>query len=280
MKKWISSNKYYILGIALSIMIIGTAFKLYLSDAFALKLVDNVIEEVTLTFMNENTVVAKKTCELISSTTTWNGNNVVSESCKEDIVAPGPQTSSESNKEFTGWGNKGCTTGSYTAYATFRPSASATYYACYKTIAEESDTKFSVDKCTYTSLYTVSRDERYLNCKYVNIEYNDSATEDTTSNIKSCCTAKGYTWVGENFTSSGYGYEYCIICGSNTNSSSTSKTSSSSSQNTTSSSSSIPSSIDVNPNTSTAAPIVIVIIVLVSGILSILMYYKKQNKLD
>ena len=45
-----------------------------------------------------------------------------------------------------------------------------------------------------------------------NISYKNQASR-TRGNVKSCCLAKGYTWVGENFDS-GVGGEYCIVCGS------------------------------------------------------------------
>lgn len=165
--------------------------------------------KVTISFKNGSTVVKTESCTVPIDTP----------ACIEDIIAPGPQTSSDSNKVFNGWGEKdGCTSGSYTANAALRPAKSETYYACYRD-ASDDDTPskdFSTSKCTYSSLYTVTRDTRYLNCKYTNITYNNSATEDTVGNIKACCSAKGYKWIAENFTSSGYGNEYCIVCGGTT----------------------------------------------------------------
>ena len=165
--------------------------------------------KVTISFKNGSTVVKTESCTVPIDTP----------ACIEDIIAPGPQTSSDSNKVFNGWGEKdGCTSGSYTANAALRPAKSETYYACYRD-ASDDDTPskdFSTSKCTYSSLYTVTRDTRYLNCKYTNITYNNSATEDTVGNIKACCNAKGYKWIAENFTSSGYGNEYCIVCGGTT----------------------------------------------------------------
>lgn len=163
------------------------------------------ISSITITFMNGDTKVKTESCTVPSG----------SQSCTNSIVAPGPQTSSDSNKVFNGWGEKdGCTSGSYTANAALRPTASRVYYACYRDASGDNkpSTDFSANKCTYSSLYTVTRDTRYLNCKYTNITYNNSATEDTVGNVSACCSAKGYMWVGENFTSSGYGNEYCLVC--------------------------------------------------------------------
>ena len=159
---------------------------------------------ITIAFKNGNTVVKTESCTIPSG----------SQTCTTDIIAPGPQTSSDSNKVFNGWGEKGCTSGSYTANAALRPAKSKTYYACYRDASGDSkpSADFSANKCTYSSLYTVTRDTRYLNCKYTNITYNNSATEDTVGNVSACCSAKGYMWVSENFTSSGYGNEYCLVC--------------------------------------------------------------------
>lgn len=164
---------------------------------------------VTLTFMNGSTEVKSQSCTIPSGAS----------KCSSDIIAPGAQTKTgDTTGEYTfnGWGEKdGCETGSYTANAAFAPSVSKTYYACYRKSSNDvTSSDFDSSKCTYSSLYTVTRDERYLNCKYTNITYNNSATENIVGNVSACCRNKGYTWVAENFTSSGYGNEYCIVCGS------------------------------------------------------------------
>lgn len=159
---------------------------------------------VTITFMNSGTVVATKSCDIATGST----------SCSSDIIAPGAQTPQE-GKTFTGWGGEaGCTQGSYTNNAAFRPTKSATYYACFSDKETDSPSNdFTASKCSYSGLVDVTRDQRYLNCKYTNITYNNSAAFSTVGNVSACCSAKGYTFIPENFTSSGYGNEYCLVCG-------------------------------------------------------------------
>lgn len=159
---------------------------------------------ITLRFYNGSTLVKSESC--------FKANG--SDSCKDTIYAPGPQA--KTGKIFNGWGEKdGCTTGSYTANASFRANTSRNYYACYTdTIDDTPSSTFDKSKCTYSNDTAVVRDDRYKNCKYTNITYNNSASELTEGNAKACCMARGYTWVRENFTSSGYGYEYCIKCSS------------------------------------------------------------------
>ena len=161
-------------------------------------------ETITLRFYNGSKLVKSESC--------FKANG--SDSCKDTIYAPGPQT--KAGKIFNGWGEKdGCTTGSYTANASFRANTSRNYYACYTdTIDNTPSSTFDKSKCTYSNDTAVVRDDRYKNCKYTNITYNNSASELTEENAKACCIARGYTWVRENFTSSGYGYEYCIKCSS------------------------------------------------------------------
>lgn len=213
------------------------------------------ISSITITFMNGSTKVKTESCTVPSG----------SQSCTNSIVAPGPQTSSDSNKVFNGWGEKdGCTSGSYTANAALRPTVSRVYYACYRDASGDGkpSADFSASKCTYSSLYTVTRDTRYLNCKYTNITYNNSATEDTVGNVSACCSAKGYMWVSENFTSSGYGNEYCLVCegssGGNTPSNPSTPSSSTPSSSTPSSS----SNVDENPKTGSVAIFLVWIIAL------------------
>ena len=240
----------------------------------------NCSPTVTIVFKNGSTVVKTQSCTIPSG----------SQTCTTDIIAPGPQTSSDSNKVFNGWGEtETCTSGSYTANAALRPASSRTYYACYRD-ASDDDTPskdFSTSKCTYSSLYTVTRDTRYLNCKYTNITYNNSATEDTVGNVKACCSARGYKWIAENFTSSGYGNEYCIVCGGNTGgggsnpSSSSSSTPSSSSSTPSTTPSSVPSSssnIEDNPKTGSVAIFIVWIIAL--GTLVYAGVYFKQVRED
>lgn len=161
---------------------------------------------ITLKFMNGSTLVKSESC--------FKAND--SDSCKDTIYAPGPQT--KTGKIFNGWGeSNGCTVGSYTAYGSFRANTSRTYYACYTDkIDDTPSSTFDKSKCTYSNDTAVVRDDRYKNCKYTNITYNNSASELTEGNAKACCIARGYTWVRENFTSSGYGYEYCIKCAGGT----------------------------------------------------------------
>lgn len=164
----------------------------------------------------------------------YNGNNLVDtspdycvvEEC--EVTAPGPQKINngysfyDTNKEyeFTGWGDKKCLTkewtGTYTAYHKFDKNSlnvSADYYACYKEKEDAEETEFDVNKCNYYTPATVTRDENYLNCKYINIGYNNSASDRTKEKVKACCVAmSGWTWVEYNFNSAGYDYEYCIKC--------------------------------------------------------------------
>ena len=182
----------------------------YVDDGEGYCIKDDDITYVTLRFMNGDNLVKTESCTYKSS---------VASRCSSDIIAPGAQTKTgDTSGEymFNGWGEKdGCETGSYTANAAFAPSVSKTYYACYRKSSNDvTSSDFDSSKCTYSSLYTVTRDERYLNCKYTNITYNNSATENIVGNVSACCRNKGYTWVAENFTSSGYGNEYCIVCGS------------------------------------------------------------------
>ena len=165
---------------------------------------------VTLTFASyTGSVLDTRSCTIA----------VGSNACTEDLVAPSGSIPSVSGKVFNGWGGSaGCTSGSYRANATFhitRDSSNKTYYACYKDDEGESPSDFDSTKCQYSFEGTVTRDERYLNCKYRNIAYNSDPTADTVEHIHACCNAIGYTWVPSNFTSSGFGNEYCIICGGN-----------------------------------------------------------------
>lgn len=230
--------------------------------------------EVTITFKNGDTIVKSESCTIPAG----------SQACINDIVAPVAQTSSDENKVFNGWGeSKECKNGTYTANAALRPAVSKIYYACYRESASDDkpSSDFDSSKCTYSSLYTVTRDERYLNCKYTNITYNNSATEDTSGNIKACCTNKGYTWVSENFTSSGYGNEYCIVCtstpgGGNTGGGGTTTPSSSS---LTGPGSPTPSSnVDDNPKTGSVAIFMVWVIAL--GTLIYSFVYFKQSKFE
>ena len=239
---------------------------------------------VTLTFMNGSTKVKSQSCTIPSGASR----------CSSDIIAPGAQTKTGDTTgkyKFNGWGEKdGCETGSYTANAAFAPSVSKTYYACYRKSSNDvTSSDFDSSKCTYSSLYTVTRDERYLNCKYTNITYNNSATENIAGNVSACCRNKGYTWVAENFTSSGYGNEYCIVCGSTPGGGPNPPSSSSSSKPSSSSSSSKPSSIsttlsssssnvDDNPKTGSVAIFMVWVIAL--GTLIYSFVYFKQSKFE
>lgn len=255
----------------------------YVDDNEGYCIEDDDITYVTLRFMNGDNLVKSESCTFKPS---------VASRCSNSIIAPGAQTKiGDTTGEYTfnGWGEAdGCAAGSYTANASFAPAVSKTYYACYKKTSDDDKTSdFDSSKCTYSSLYTVTRDERYLNCKYTNITYNNSAMEDTSGNIKACCTNKGYTWVSENFTSSGYGNEYCIVCSSTSggggggtptpSSSSSSKPSSSSSL--TGPGSPTPSSnVDDNPKTGSVAIFMVWVIAL--GTLIYSFVYFKQSKFE
>ena len=161
---------------------------------------------VTLTFRtNEGSTITSKSCTIAAD----------KQACDEDIIAP-----TVTDDDFNGWGlAAGCETGSYTGNAAFhitRSSGNKSYYAC-KSAHTEDNNNFDKNKCGYTGQAPVTRDEEYRGCSYINIQYNkdpNNTTGDTTGYIHSCCTAAGGIWVGRNFTSSGFGYEYCVFCGS------------------------------------------------------------------
>ena len=129
----------------------------------------------------------------------------------------------DSSKNFNGWGETaGCKAGSYTGSAVFRitrASSNKTYYACYDDTDATPSTDYDKKNCSFSMEVPVTRDVRYLNCTYTNISYNNdplNTTGDSRGNIKKCCLDHGYMWINDNFTSSGFGYEYCIKCGGGT----------------------------------------------------------------
>ncbi len=224
---------------------------------------------------------------------------VKEESCVKgscnSITAPGPQSitgsdysfyNSSKEYEFTGWGSSSCLTtvgygASYSAYHNFDNkslAASAKYYACYreKKTVEEPD-NFDVNKCNFSQEFTVTYDVNYKNCKYINIGYNNSQSERTEANVKACCIAKGWTWVGYNFNSSGNDYEYCVKCGGSSSSPSNPSSPSipSSTPSSTPSSSSV---IDENPQTGSIAIFVVWVIAL--GALVYSFFYFKQSRFE
>lgn len=165
---------------------------------------------VTITFKNDDgSDITTRSCTIPAGST----------ACPSDIVFPGAQTSSSgSGYTFNGWGDRlGCTEGSYTANGTLhitRDSSNRTYYACYSYVPPvTSSNTFNISSCSYSPWSVVTRDQNHLNCIYTNITYGTNQGQGTTGDVQACCTQKGYTWVGENYTSSGYGNEYCIICG-------------------------------------------------------------------
>ena len=161
----------------------------------------------TITFKNGNDVVATKYC-------TVNSKGLCQETGTNTISTPIPPT--RSGYYFHGWGSTAnCTSGGYGSNVEILgTNGSAVYYACFNTKApdEESDKDFDKTLCSYSQFVNVIYDTRYLNCQRTNISYKNQASR-TRGNVKACCLAKGYTWVGENFDS-GVGGEYCIVCGS------------------------------------------------------------------
>lgn len=247
---------------------------------------DETDNNITIKFYNGNAMVKEGSC--------------VKGSCNS-ITAPGPQSitrsgysfyNSSKEYEFTGWGSSSCLTtvgygASYPAYHNFDNNsltASVNYYACYreKKTVEEPD-KFDVNKCNFSQEYTVTFDVNYKNCKYINIGYNSSQSERTEANVKACCIAKGWTWVGYNFNSSGNDYEYCVKCGGGSPSpSSPSSPSNPSSPSIPSSTpSSMPSSssnIDKNPPTGSIAIFMVWVIAL--GAIVYSFFYFKQSRFE
>ena len=167
---------------------------------------------VTLTFAGtDGGTLATRSCTIAANKS----------QCDNDLVAPSDKIPTISGKVFNGWGESaGCSAGSYTANALFhitRQSSDRTYYACY-TDAQNSSTSstYSSSKCNYSMETAVVKDVRYLHCTYTNISYNNDQNNisgDSRGNIKQCCLDHGYTWIDSNFTSSGFGSEYCIHCG-------------------------------------------------------------------
>ena len=268
------NNKYYWLNVSSEDADNGIPVTSATSQA-----VCESLNVVTLTFINDGKVVKTESCTISNS-----GR------CTDSIIAPGPQEREDGTGVFNGWGEeRECKTGSYTANASFMPTVSKTYYACYTDDKDETpDSDFSTSKCTYSDLFTVTRDQRYLNCKYTNITYNNSATEDSAGNVRACCAAKGYVWVSENFTSSGYGYEYCIVCGgdssgggSSTNPSNpSSSTPGSSTPGSSTPNSSNPSSSNVDKNPQTGSVAIFIVWVIALGMLVYSFIYFKQSKFE
>ena len=164
---------------------------------------------VTLTFVGTSTKT--KSCTIAA-----NANQ-----CDHDLIAPTDII--DETKNFNGWGEtEGCTAGSYTGNAPFRvtrASSNRTYYACYLNTDDKPNSDYDKSKCEYSMEAPVTRDVNHLYCTYTNISYNkdpNNITGDSTGNIKQCCLDHGYIWVDYNFTSSGWGYEYCIHCGGGT----------------------------------------------------------------
>ncbi len=236
--------------------------------------------KITIKFYNGNAMVKEGSC--------------VKGSCNS-ITAPGPQSitrsgysfyNSSKEYEFTGWGSSSCLTtvgygASYSAYHNFDNNsltASANYFACYreKKTVEEPD-KFDVNKCNFSQEFTVTYDVNYKNCKYINIGYNNSQSERTEANVKACCIAKGWTWVGSNFNSSGNDYEYCVKCGGSSPSPS-SPSSPSIPSSTPSSTPSSSSNIDKNPQTGSIAIFMVWVIAL--GALVYSFFYFKQSRFE
>lgn len=242
--------------------------------------------KITIKFYNGNAMVKEESC--------------VKGSCNS-ITAPGPQSitrsgysfyNSSKEYEFTGWGSSSCLTtvgyeASYSAYHNFDNkslAASASYYACYreKKTVEEPD-NFDVNKCNFSQEFTVTYDVNYKNCKYINIGYNNSQSERTEANVKACCIAKGWTWVGYNFNSSGNDYEYCVKCGGGSSSPSSPSSPSNPSSpsipsSTPSSTSSSSSDIDENPQTGSIAIFMVWVIAL--GALVYSFFYFKQSRFE
>lgn len=241
---------------------------------------DETDNNITIKFYNGNTMVKEESC--------------VKGSCNS-ITAPGPQSITRSGYsfyniskeyEFTGWGSSSCLTtvgygASYSAYHNFDNkslTASANYYACFreKKTVEEPD-KFDVNKCNFSQEFTVTYDVNYKNCKYINIGYNKSQSERTEANVKACCIAKGWTWVGYNFNSSGNDYEYCVKCGGSSPLP-TSPSSPSIPSSTPSSTPSSSSNIDKNPQTGSIAIFMVWVIAL--GALVYSFFYFKQSRFE
>lgn len=236
--------------------------------------------KITIKFYNGNAMVKEESC--------------VKGSCNS-FTAPGPQSitrsgysfyNSSKEYEFTGWGSSSCLTtvgygASYSAYHNFDNNsltASANYFACFreKKTVEEPD-NFDVNKCNFSQEYTVTFDVNYKNCKYINIGYNNSQSERTEANVKACCIAKGWTWVGSNFNSSGNDYEYCVKCGGSSPSPS-SPSSPSIPSSTPSSTPSSSSNIDKNPQTGSIAIFMVWVIAL--GALVYSFFYFKQSRFE
>lgn len=259
-----------------------------------------------------NCVQDSNGCWSKSSSSSSTGNNITirfyngyalvkEESCVKgscnSIIAPGTQPipkersaykfyNDSTKYEFTGWGSSSCLTtvgygASYPANHSFDNkslTASAVYYACYreKKTVEEPD-KFDVNKCNFSQEFTVTYDVNYKNCKYINIGYNNSQSERTEANVKACCIAKGWTWVGSNFNSSGNDYEYCVKCGGSSPSPS-SPSSPSIPSSTPSSTPSSSSNIDKNPQTGSIAIFMVWVIAL--GALVYSFFYFKQSRFE
>lgn len=170
---------------------------------------------VTLTFVGTSTKT--KSCTIPAN----------AYQCSEDLIAPTDII--DQSKNFNGWGydtdgDGKCDTGSgsYTGNAAFRitrASSNRTYVACYLDTDDKPNADYDKKKCDYSDEAPVTRDVNHLYCTYTNISYNkdpNNITGDSTGNIRQCCIDHGYTWVDYNFTSSGWGYEYCIHCGGGT----------------------------------------------------------------
>lgn len=162
------------------------------------------VHKVTFTFLSndESRTIAIKSCTITADKTYCT------------ITAP-----TVTEEDFNGWGvSKECKSGSwqnnYQWDKISRETKDTTYYACKSETTEEKDSDFDKNKCGYSGAATVTRDEEYKNkCTYVNITYTNNNGNNKAGNVHACCTAKGGIWVGRNFTSSGYGNEYCIFCG-------------------------------------------------------------------
>ena len=179
------------------------------SDICVAKTEYQAAKTVTLTFVGTSTIT--RSCTIAAN----------KDQCDNDLVAPTEII--DESKVFNGWGETaGCTSGSYTGNATFRItrfSSNRTYYACYDTTDSTKSADYNKSKCQYSMETGVTRDVRYLQCTYTNISYNsdpNNTTGDSRGNIKQCCLDHGYMWIDSNFTSSGWGNEYCIHCGGGT----------------------------------------------------------------
>lgn len=225
-----------------------------------------------VTFKNtDNSTIYEKSCDVPAGSTSCTVN--------ADGTVPKNSDSSSKNQYFRGWGSKGCTNGDYQANASFTISKNTVYYACYDSadLSGNKDSDWSKDNCTYSVESTVTRDEEHLNCKYINISYKNSPNGFTFGNIQACCNkyGNGYTFISKNFTSSGYGYEYCIKCSSSGGGGVTPKPPTS-----TSTSSNPPSSSTVTENPKTGSIAIFMVWVIAIGTLIYSIAYFKQSKFE